>query len=203
MEQKVTYGRIVASICPQKQETHRTSLTVCGNLLDYHGDTSTPTTDLTTTKIHFNSVISTPNAKFTTADIENFYLNNILPESEWMKLPISIIPNEIIQQYNLHDIVSDGWVYLGILKGMYGMKETGKIAHDELVKHLAPYGYKPARHKPGYWKHDNKPSSFALCVDDFGIKYTNKQDLDHLQQALKDKYNIKKNFTGIYIVVFT
>ena len=79
---KVTYGRIVTSICPQKQETHRTRLTVGGNLLDYHGDTSTPTTDLTTTKIHLNSVISTPNAKFATADIENFYVNNILPDSE-------------------------------------------------------------------------------------------------------------------------
>ena len=196
---KVTYGRIVASIRPQKQETHRTRLTVCGNLLDYHGDTSTPTTDLTTTKIHINSVISTPNAKFAITDIGNFYLNNLLPESECMKLLISIILNEIIQQYNLHDIVSDRWVYLEILKGMYGLKQAGKIAHDELVKHLAPYGYKPARHTPGYWKHGNKPIAFVLCVDDFGIKYTkytNKQDLDHLQQALKEKYNIKEDLTG-------
>ena len=35
-----------------------------------------------------------------------------------------------------------------------------------------------------------------LCIDDFGIKYTKKQDLDHLQQALKDKYNIKEDLTG-------
>ena len=35
-----------------------------------------------------------------------------------------------------------------------------------------------------------------LCVDDFGIKYTNKQDLDHLHQALKHKYNIKEDLTG-------
>ena len=172
---KVTYGRIVASIRPQKEETYRTRLTVGVNLLDCHGDTNTRTTDLTTTNIHLNSLISTSNAKFVTADIENFYLNNILPDSEWMKLHISIIPNEIIQQYNLHDIVSDGWVYLEILNGMYGLKQAGKIAHDKLVKYLAPYGYKRARHTPGYWKHNNKPISFVLCVDDFGIKYTNKQ----------------------------
>ena len=111
---KVTYGRTVPSIRTQKQETHRIRLTVGGNLLDYHGDTITPTPDLITTKIHLNSVISTPNANIATSDIENFYLNNLLPDSEWMKLPISIIPNEIIQQYNLHDIVSDRWVYLEI-----------------------------------------------------------------------------------------
>ena len=125
---KVTYGRIVTSIRPQKHETHRTRLTVGGNLLDYHGDTSTTTIDVTTTKIHLNSIISTPNAKFATVDIDNFYLNNLLPESEWMKLPIFIIPNELIQRYYLHDIVSDGWVYVETLKGIYGLKQA-EIMH--------------------------------------------------------------------------
>ena len=120
-----------------------------------------------------------------------------------MKLPISTILNEIIQQYHLHDIVSDGWVYLEILKRMYGLKQAGKIAHDELVKHLAPYGYKSARHTPWYWKHDNKQIFFVLCVDDFVIEYTNKKYLDHLQQTLKDKYNIKEDLTGNLFWVFT
>jgi hypothetical protein len=44
----VTYGRIVASIRPQKTETHRTRLTVGDDRLNYPGDTSTPTAKLTT-----------------------------------------------------------------------------------------------------------------------------------------------------------
>ena len=95
---KVTYGRIVSSLRPHKEEQHRTRLTVGGNLLDYEGDASTPTSDLITTKLHLNSVISTKNAKFATTDIKNFYLNNLLPESEWMKLPMSIIPEELIKK---------------------------------------------------------------------------------------------------------
>ena len=79
---------------------------------------------------------------------------------------------------------------------MYGWKQAGKITHDELAKYLAPYGYKPARYTPGYWKHDNTPVSFVLCVNNFGIKYKNKQDLDHLRKALKYKYNIKEDLTG-------
>ena len=78
---------------PSKVETHRVRLTVGENLLDYDGDASTPTTDLTATKIFLNSVISTEKGRFTTADIEIFYLNNNLLESEWMRLPINIIPN--------------------------------------------------------------------------------------------------------------
>jgi hypothetical protein len=34
-DRKVTYGRIVCTIRPQKKETHRTRLTVGGNLIDY------------------------------------------------------------------------------------------------------------------------------------------------------------------------
>ena len=44
---------------------------------------------------------------------KNFYLNNDLPEPEYMKLNIHIIPQEIIDEYALHKIVDgNGWVYL-------------------------------------------------------------------------------------------
>ena len=39
----VTYGRIVAKIIPQKAKTHRTRLTVGGNLIHFPGDVTTPT----------------------------------------------------------------------------------------------------------------------------------------------------------------
>jgi len=61
-DRKVMYGCIVVEIRPQKAETHRTRLTVGGNLIEYPGDVSTPTADLTTAKCLFNSTISTPGA---------------------------------------------------------------------------------------------------------------------------------------------
>ena len=42
----VTCGRIVAKIRPQKDETHRTRLTVGGNLINFPGNVTTPTADL-------------------------------------------------------------------------------------------------------------------------------------------------------------
>ena len=94
----VTYGRIVAEIRPQKAETHRTRLTVGGNLIHFLGDVTTPTADIRTAKLIFNSVISTKNSKFMCAYIANFYLNNPMDRYEYMKLPLDIIPEEIIQQ---------------------------------------------------------------------------------------------------------
>ena len=179
-----TYGRLVCDIRIHKAETHRTRLTVGGNLINYTGDKSTATADLTTIKCLINSTISDSNAKFCTTDVKNFYLGTPLPEYEYMKLKLSIIPLEIIDQYNLRAIEDDGWVYCEIKKGMYGLPHAGKIANDRLQQHLAPYGYHPVRHTPGLWKHNSRPISFTLVVDDFGIKYANIADVHHLHNEL-------------------
>ena len=60
----VTYGIIVVEVGTQKAETHFTQLTVGGNVMTFPGDVTTPTSDIITAKLLFNSVISTKNAKF-------------------------------------------------------------------------------------------------------------------------------------------
>ena len=87
----VTYGRIVCKLRPHKKEVERTRLTVGGNLIDYPGDVSTKTAGLTTAKLLFNSVVSTPNAKFMGIDVKNFYLNTPMERYEYMRLPLSLI----------------------------------------------------------------------------------------------------------------
>ncbi len=44
------------------------------------------------------------------------------------------IPEEIVEEYKLHEIVTDdGYVYCEIRKGMYGLPQAGLIA-QELLK---------------------------------------------------------------------
>ena len=69
---KVTYPKIVCGIRPNKAETHRTQITMGGNLLYYAGTLTTPNSTITTAKFLFNSVVSTPEAKFVLADINVF-----------------------------------------------------------------------------------------------------------------------------------
>ena len=87
-----------------------------GNLINLPGYVTTPTEDLITAKLIFNSVLSTKNAKFMCADIANFYINNRMNRYEYMKLPLDIIPEEIIQQYNLRNLAHKGFVYTEIKK---------------------------------------------------------------------------------------
>jgi len=99
---------------PMKKEVERTRLTVGGNLIDCPGDVSTKTANLTTAEILFNSVVSTPDAKFMGIELKNFYLNTPMERYEYMRLPIDIIPDEIIQQYNLLPLVHKCYVYMEI-----------------------------------------------------------------------------------------
>ena len=47
-------------------------------------------------------------------DIANFYLNNPMDRYEYMKLPLEIIPEEIIQQYKLRNLSHKGFLYTEI-----------------------------------------------------------------------------------------
>jgi hypothetical protein len=112
--EEVRYGQICVDYRPQKEGPNRTRLTVGGNLIDYPGDVSTPTADTTTAKMVINSTISTPNAKFMGADIKDFYLGTPMEQFEYMQLPLALIPQEIVDEYDLTPLVHKGHVYLEI-----------------------------------------------------------------------------------------
>jgi hypothetical protein len=88
-----------------------------------------------------------------------------------MKMLLSRFPEEIVQKYNLNALAVDGWVYIEIRKGMYGLKQAGLLANQLLQTRLAPFGYYPARHTPGLWLHKTRPISFTFVEDDFSVKY--------------------------------
>ena len=92
----VTYGRIVVNYRTEKTDPYRTRLTVGGDCVNYPGDCGTPTVDLLTVKLLLNSVISTPNAKFMTIDIKDFFLNTPMARSEFMRLKLSNLPDNVI-----------------------------------------------------------------------------------------------------------
>jgi hypothetical protein len=151
---RTTYGRICCNVRLQKEEINRTRLTVGGNLIDFPGNTSTPTADLLTAKLLINSTISTSGAVFLGIDLANFYLNTPMADPEYMRLRLDIIPEEIIVKYNLRDLVDkEEWVYNEIRKGIYGLPQAGIIANQLLKKRLSKKGYYQCQHTPGLWRH--------------------------------------------------
>ena len=96
-----------------------------GNLIEYPYELTTRTADVTTSKVMWNSVISTPNVRYACADVKNFYLNTPLDRYEYMRMPIKLIPQEFIEMYDLTAKVKNGYVYIEIQKGMYGLPQAG------------------------------------------------------------------------------
>jgi hypothetical protein len=87
---------------------------------------------MVSSKIMWNSIISMPNAKFGGADIKNMYLKTPLNQYEYMKMPLQLIPDDIIEHNGLCKKAIDGYVYMEIRKGMYGLPQAGILANKLL-----------------------------------------------------------------------
>ena len=194
----VSYGKFVCKVRPEKvDEPNRTRLTVGGNLINYPYEVGTPTADLLLAKILFNSVISTKDARFMTIDIKNFYLNTPMQRYEYIKLKLSDIPDEVIEEYNLRNIVTkDEYVYIEIRAGMYGLPAAGLLAQELLEKRLNKEGYFQDKFVPGLWHHEWREIKFCLTVDDFGVKYSKREDAEHLLKSLEKYYTCSKDWSG-------
>ena len=93
---------------------------------------------------------------------------------EYMQLPLAIISQYIIDQYQLEVLARNGIFCMEIRKGMPGLKQAGKLASDCLQTHLAKYRYSPVPRTSSLWKHDKTNIMLTLIVNDFGVRFTNK-----------------------------
>ena len=97
--------------------------------------------DLLTVKLFLNSVISTKGAKFMILDISNFYLNTPLKQKEYVRLKLDDFPEDVIENYKSQNKdTPDGFVYVAIKGGMYGLTQGGILSQDLLEYILENHG---------------------------------------------------------------
>lgn len=144
------------------------------------------------TKIHINSTISTNGARYTCANVGKFYTNFKLTSLEYIQIYERDITQEVNSECNVMDYVdANGYIYCEITGAMYGLKAAGYITNQDLIKHLTPHGYYPSKQTPGLWLYKTRPISFTPVVDNFGVKYMNKKDINHLFDIIKERYPVK------------
>ncbi len=103
---------------------------------------------------------------------------------EYIQMPIKLITQSYIDKYELWSKTKSGFVYMEIRNDMYGLLQDGVTANQFLRKRLAKYRYYKVLFSPGLWKHHLQLLLFTLVVDNFGIKFVNKRDLEHLLKTL-------------------
>lgn len=112
-----------------------------------------------------------------------------------MRMPLDVIPEYIIDQYDLKRKAKYGYIYTKILKGTYGLPQAGILAKKLLRKQLPKHGYHKVAHTPSLLKQIWRLIALILMVDDFGVKYFGEEHACHLCEALKTStYTIEENW---------
>ena len=57
-----------------------------------------------------------------------------------------------------YDIIFDDryFTHVEICRGMYGLKEAGVVAFDQLIRKLKRFGYEPMPQTHGLWRHTSR-----------------------------------------------
>ena len=81
-------------------------------------------------------------------------------------------------------------------KEMSGLKQAAILAYNHLRNSLVSCGYYPIPGPVGLWGHTTCQTKFCVCVDKFGVKYWNKDDADHLCNALGETFRYTVDYEG-------
>ena len=71
---------------------------------------------------------------------------------EYMLILYSYIPTAIRDLYNLDEIViEDGYLYIKIKKGVYGLKQVALLAFNNMIPNLLKHGYSLVPNTTSIW----------------------------------------------------
>jgi hypothetical protein len=130
---EICHTLVVCEVHPEKDDPDHTRITIGGSHICYPGDVGTNTASLELVKILLNSVLSRKGVRFSTIDLKNFYLDTPMPDPEYVRIKMTDIPDEFIEEYNLIGRDRDGWVYFEIRQGCYGLPQSGILANNRFV----------------------------------------------------------------------
>lgn len=192
-------GSLFVQFVQRKAEPNRTRFTVGGNCVNYPGEVATPAV----ARILFNSMISTKGAKFMVMDISSFYLTTPLKCSEYIHMKMSDIPQEIIHEYKLHDIVTNrGSIYI-VAKRDVWFTAGGTTSQMSCLRSAS--GSFQSKYIPGLWKHKWRWRliQFSLIVDDFRVKCIGEEHALHLKSVLEKDYKVITDWTDTCYIGIT
>ena len=139
-----------------------------------------------TIKLLLNAVVS-ESADFCTEDIGDFYLGSQLEQEEYMWLTKAQVPDDISAEYGDRIIWCGDKTMVRIVKGIYGLPQAGRLAHEKLCRLLKKHDYHVCPNSPCLFAHATSGVKFTLVVDDFAIKYGDKVAVEHLFAAIREE----------------
>ena len=113
-----------------------------------------------------------------------------------MQIEATLVPQAFVDANNLAFKIYIILIYMKIVRGMHGLPQAGILANKLLNKRLKKYDFSEVSHIPGLFTHKTRPIWFALCVDDFVVKYVGKEHAQYLMDVLKKFYKMEEDWKG-------
>ena len=171
-------------------------------------DTSSPTLDHNTLLMFLSVLMREDGMEFATADFPGAYLATDINEEIYMTISASktnlLLQNQDFQ-FLKPFIRKNGSVLTQIQRGIYGLKQAGKLWNDKLVSLLQQFGLEQLEGFPCIFKvKTNEGIMFvAVYVDDMMIACNNKVMRNNLMKFLQKEFpkmelntDLKQSFLG-------
>ena len=190
---------------PNSFVEYRVRGTYGGNRSNYTGPVSSNTAEYPVVKILMNATLSDrihkdKNTKFATADMVDFYLGTDLDKPGYMQISADEIGNELIDLYNMGSYVVNfngkRFIYFKVVKCLYGHPAAGRLSFIKLKEILEEADFYEHPFVECLFIHKTRNITFALIVDDMGIKYSDEKDLQFLVDVITPHWKLKVDTTG-------
>jgi hypothetical protein len=150
------------------------------------------TAEMEALKLLLNCMIS-ENSNWTTIDLTDFYLGTDLPHEEYIRILLRLIPESMIEFYDLQPFITNSALFCSVYKTHYGLPQAGALSQQRLFQRLKKHGYFQLPSTPSVFRNQSGTIRFTLVVDNFGVVWKIKEDLDHFIQTLTKLYQVKVN----------
>ena len=182
------------------EKTRRVRGTLGGDKIHYTGDTLSEVADPVTVNIHQQSVLADLKAglkaRYITIDLKDYYLGCNLQRPEYLWIPTKHMMANTLDAFGLHTYISNDKILFEVNGSMYGHPAAGRIAQTDFKALVKSNDYYEHPDVPCLFLHRTRPTSFTLIVDDLGIKIFSENDLQHLIDTIKTKWDVKVDRTG-------
>ena len=151
-------------------------------------------------KIILNAVVS-EDSIFGTLDVRNFYYGaDIFGTPPSIRIPLRHYSPSLLSELGLTPFVQTDraghpFLFADVKKCIPGLPQSGLLSQLRLLSHLESHGYHETD-TPMLFRHVSRPISFTLVVDDFGIKYSDIVDYEHLRACLEEQYEVTGSPVG-------
>ena len=192
-------------VTPNTFVEYRVRGTYGGNKSNYTGPVSSNTAEYPVVKILMNATLADrlhkdKDTRFATADMVDFYLGTELDIPGYMQISADAIGNELLDLYNMNDYIVDingkRFVYFKVVKCLYGHPAAGRLSFIKLKEVLEAADFYEPPFVECLFIHKTRNITFALIVDDMGIKYSKDEDLQFLVDVITPHWKLKVDTSG-------